>query len=369
MMAANSFSYGDNKITTYWGGVFNRTDGSRGSHLVTPGPIVHGNHRDPNGWSYNVKTIRWDSGTATTTYPTWGYVKDVESGYIPGQLQPAYPSWDQSLRDYLYNAALEKVNAKVRGDLDLGVTLAEAGQTRKMLKSIAAMRNFAAASGFGTTKDLANGWLQWKYGWKPLMSDLFGVLNESLNICMATIRRVSGSAAMPLEAPGDHYPGVVAGGAYWTAKNSGAGKMTCRIVLEIEMPGATLDRWSSLNPVSLAWELTPYSFVIDWVYDVGSFLRAAETALLYDSRFKSGYVSELFVYDGRTEIKSPVISAPYSNPPYEIIASGFGSSVRRRQFVRTKLGGYPLPRQPSFKVALGSERLLTLASLLRQLLK
>jgi len=368
MKADNSFTFGTQTLKTYWGGNFTRNDGSMGKNVVVPGPMIAGNHRDPNGWSYDIKTIRWLSGIAKTTYPTWGYVFDLESGYYPGQFEPGCPSWSE-VRDGVYNAALEKLNSKVRGDLDLGVTLAEFGQVTKMMKSSAAMLNFAKASGFGTTKDLANGWLQWQYGWKPLMSDLFGVLNESLNITLSTIRRVSGASHQPIEGLGSRYPGLYAGGHYFESINKGYGKAACRIVLELEIPGNTLDRWSSLNPVSLAWELTPYSFVIDWVYDIGSFLRAAETALLYNCRFRSGYVSELFAFDGTERIKKPYFEAPYSNPPYTIEVSGHGGDIKRRQFVRTKLTSYPLPRQPMFKVDLGSARLLTLASLLRQMLK
>lgn len=369
MISKNEISKGWYKNVPYGGSVTENQNGYTGRQIIVPGLMVNGNHRDPNSWSYDVEIIKYFSGTAITHYYTWGpNAKSYEYGYLPGQVKPGVPAWDP-IRTHAYNRALERLNSKVRGDLDLGVTLAEFGQTRKMLKSIAAMRNFAAASGFGTSKDLANGWLQWKYGWKPLMSDLFGVLDESLNIVISTIRRVTGSASFPIRGLGDRNIAWTAAGKYWNTTNSGSGKIACRIVLEIEMPGATLDRWSSLNPVSLLWELTPYSFVIDWVYDVGSFLRAAETALLYDSRFRSGYVSELFAFDGQEVITKPFASWPSSNPPHNVSVSGRHGTVKRRRFARTKLTSYPLPRQPSFKVDLGSERLLTLAALLRQLLK
>ena len=35
----------------------------------------------------------------------------------------------------------------------------------------------------------------------------------------------------------------------------------------------TLEQFGVLNPASVAWELTPFSFVVDWFVNIGSFLR------------------------------------------------------------------------------------------------
>ena len=51
--------------------------------------------------------------------------------------------------------------------------------------------------------------------------------------------------------------------------------------------------YTSMNPASIKWELVPYSFVVDWFYDIGSYLRGCETSTIYSSVFKAGWTSEL----------------------------------------------------------------------------
>jgi hypothetical protein len=127
----------------------------------------------------------------------------------------------------------------------------------------------------------------------------------------------------------------------------------------------SLAKWTSLNPLSVAWELVPYSFVVDWFYDVGSYMRNLETALLYDNKFKSGFVSTLALYEGHgtaLDQRNP------SSSGRNFLITG-NASIRRASFNRVLLFSYPLPSIPSFQVDLGWQRLLSAASLLRQKLK
>jgi hypothetical protein len=124
--------------------------------------------------------------------------------------------------------------------------------------------------------------------------------------------------------------------------------------------------------VSLAWELIPYSFVVDWFVDVGSYLRNLETALLYRKFVTSGYVSELYAFEGSevgiNKANGYAIGSGKSNENWARFLN-VKAKIRRVQFARTKLSSYPLPRLPTFKVALGSQRLFSAAALLRQLLQ
>ena len=125
-------------------------------------------------------------------------------------------------------------------------------------------------------------------------------------------------------------------------------------------------RWTSLNPVSIAWELTPYSFVVDWFYDLGGYLRNLETGLLYNTRFKSGYKSELYLWES-DEIAPMGGTHAVGDNSWRIQACK--QRTRRVQFYRTKLTSYPLPHLPRLDAKLGSSRLLSAASLLTQKLR
>lgn len=343
--------------------------------VVSAGGITKGNHRDPNSWSYSVTRYRNWVGKFRTYYPALpaydtSAANEACYHHTPWYDGPGAPPWDQ--RNFCYNSALAKLNGKIRGSLDLGVSLAEAGQTLKMLKALARIRELVLQHGMklGDTGDVANGLLLYEYGWKPLLSDLFGILNEMLNTSFNGLKRFSARHEVPIvdwpEAPATRYVYQNS----WKMKAKGKGVQGCRFVIYFETTGGfDAARWSSLNPLNLGWELIPYSFVIDWFYNVGGFLRAAETAILYDARFKSGYVSELYAYKGTEELE-PGQRIPYwSNSPLKFEqCDGARSSIKAIQFVRTKLTSYPLPRAPSFRCDLGDEQLFSLAALLRQLL-
>lgn len=334
---------------------------------VTSGPVIHGNFKDPNSWSYTTYRVRWNPGTFDSRYPPgWGSGQDYWSGWPAGQNDPYVLPWGDA-RTIAYNSALSRLNEKVRGGLDLGVTLAELGQTRRMLGGLRNVFNFANASGFGTGRDLANGWLAWQYGWRQLQQDIFGILNESLNISFATIKKVTGSASVPVTYKGAGAP-IYTTYNHAPSVNNTKGKAACRIVIELELPGFSLARWTSLNPVSLAWELIPYSFVVDWFYNVGNFLRNAETAFIYSSRFKSGYVSELYCIDGNEFLASSAPFVSSTNPLIISTALGFSRTLRYRSFARSVLTTYPLPRKPVLQAKLGSEQLLSAAALLSQMI-
>jgi hypothetical protein len=341
-----------------------------------PGAIVHGNFHDPNAWSYTIWEQR--NWVGSHKVEAWSYVhigggvyvmrknwtKTTTGDYGQGDgPENGLPAYDQ---DLLYNIALNRLNERVRGELDLGVGLAEAGQTIRMIRALSRVRDYSRSSGFGSGRDLANGWLQWQYGWRPLMTDVFGAANEALNIVLKTLKKCTGSANLPLTPKTNQSRYIFNQARKVICK--GSGKASCRIVCVIELPGATLDRWSTLNPIGLGWELVPYSFIVDWFFDVGSFLRNAETALLYSARFVSGYVSELYAWDGQETAPYKTYRTGVWDNYNDHFYDEARASIRYRKFKRSKLLTYPFPRAPSFRCDLGSQQLLSLAAILRQLL-
>jgi len=276
------------------------------------------------------------------------------------------------MRTSAYNAALEKLNAKVRGGLDLGVTFAEAGATWRMIKALREFRRFSLRrlGGMrpfgGGSKDLANGLLQLKYGWIPLLSDIFGVADELVRTSITgNIRYRARSTFEGLSQT--NYTNLQVWGVYPPVSRYGRLKQSCTLGVVLKIPSNTIDiaRWTSLNPVSLGWELVPYSFVVDWFYDVGSYLRNLETAWLYNSQFVTGYKSELYAFDGVFST-DPWWTYTAGGMRYTVAAK---AALRRRQFARTVLTSYPLPARPRVTVDLSWQRVATAGALLRQLFK
>jgi len=278
---------------------------------------------------------------------------------------------EETYRASVYNTALSRLNEKVRGGIDLGLNLVEAGQTGRMLRSLANFRQYVSdirrgniIPYGGSSRDIANGWLQFQYGWRPLLSDIFKVLDEGNRIVLNAIERVSASAKQPLS--GSVKTETVHGIPGCAVTHSTTGKMACTIHMKYSVSqGFDLSRWTSLNPVSLTWEVIPYSFVVDWFLDVSSFLRNLETAVLYNAVFMGGYVSELFVDETQCYL------------PYKVNVTGNNrdelfnvmGSYRKVWFNRSVLSSYPLPRRPSFEVKLGWQRLVSAGALVRQVFK
>jgi len=83
-----------------------------------------------------------------------------------------------------------------------------------------------------------------------------------------------------------------------------------------------------LNPASLAWELMPYSFVIDWWFNVGDVLASLDNLFIIDSLYaldsssvrRSEYVSpkndgrifkaQTQFYYTRKDVRSSAVSIP-----------------------------------------------------------
>jgi len=125
-----------------------------------------------------------------------------------------------------------------------------------------------------------------------------------------------------------------------------------------------LARWGSLNPMSIGWEILPYSFVVDWFLNVGQFLRNAETALLYGSAVSDGYISTLRV--AKVEGFGGEIITSGSNYVQKTSGSWW---ARRLSFTRSRLTTFPVPGKISLNTNLSSGKLMNAAGLLSQFLR
>lgn len=125
----------------------------------------------------------------------------------------------------------------------------------------------------------------------------------------------------------------------------------------------TLSRYSSLNPASIIWENIPFSFVFDWFYDIGGYLRNLETAL----------VSRLGTFEGYVTTTSrethEVLSAQDFTSGNSHTRKASSETRYDQKMNRVRLTSFPLPRPPRFTTDLGSGRLINAAALLSQFLK
>jgi hypothetical protein len=121
----------------------------------------------------------------------------------------------------------------------------------------------------GKHKRAADLWLELHFGWEPLIYDI-------------------GDAIEVLQGP--RPPSEVEGRGVFRLRNrtvTGASpnrdfvernyKFTtkCCALVAVENPNQALaNQMGFVNPLSVAWELVPYSFVVDWFLPVGGFLNS-----------------------------------------------------------------------------------------------
>jgi hypothetical protein len=128
-------------------------------------------------------------------------------------------------------------------------------------------RTKLAAQGLGNT------WLEWHFGWDPLIKDI----SSSINILNQP------DFDIKVEAKGRKQERVT------TRKAGGAPGWSYRIVetrtvtvrskaggrVRVSNPNLFMaSQLGLINPLAIAWELVPYSFVVDWFANVGTYLQS-----------------------------------------------------------------------------------------------
>lgn len=123
----------------------------------------------------------------------------------------------------------------------------------------------------GPVKDAADAWLEYWYGWYPLVMDIFGLcelLNEGLkkqDQLFRVTRLVTEST------PARPFFGSETG-----IESSGTFDISAKATIWFKVVSSihALSELGLINPLSVAWELTTLSFVIDWLIPVGDWLQS-----------------------------------------------------------------------------------------------
>lgn len=330
----------------------------------------------PKPHSYRIRHSKALTGFRSEVYNSYQFNWNGALAMKHDAVLPHEP-YDMSV---IENEALDKLNQKIRGSLDLSISAFEIKQTRDLLKLLTpkGLANHAQhiyqtlkfrgkpGSFWDWIKDAsgvpADLWLQYQYGLKPLLSDVFGAALEAQGAIQKGLTSFTASSMRRVE--GQTVPYIIDGTGSWEGYKNLNGKWACKYGLVLDCGLTTPERlqhWSSLNPVSIVWERIPYSFVADWFYDIGGFLHSIETSLVNDVSFVAGYKSTITAYD-----YYPLIEWKNKSSGGALIngqCSGYNKYV---YFERKILDSYPLPNLPRFKSDLGATRLISAAALLQQ---
>jgi hypothetical protein len=271
-------------------------------------------------------------------------------------------------------------------NVNVAVSFAERGRTADMLtESVSRLRKGVKAArrldpggisdALGLTKKIRNSprgrrkprkelssrdprvqdlWLEYQYGWLPLLSDSEGLISEL--------------ARNDLENP-DRYRCTVIGKEIERSQVETVVKNCtcmssnlitfdfrermrlvhkCKVRLDFSLANPALAQAAAMgltNPLEVAWELVPFSFVADWFIPIGSYLSALDATVGWD--FKGGSLSRVTKVNkrGRPDGKIFFNSIHAKN---QTATNGSPFSTYRRSWMnRTVYASSPLPWLPS----------------------
>lgn len=336
---------------------------------------------------YNLTlTHRWDGYSSYETYqPTCSaYNRNYFNTNDNWGGSAAVRAWNSS-DDY---AVIAKLRQQINGsDFDAGVFLGEGREALNMIadtalrirRSITALRQgrvydswHALVQGHWrqprpppnvtrrevlsekqvTQAWIGSNWLQMQYGWLPLLGDVHDgaqFLAHQLSVPLRTVYRATRS----IEG------GLTPSSPVYTLKGfSSRGKSIKAIVKTVDMP-----KMSGLtNPATVAWELLPYSFVLDWFLPIGDYLQAVATVDSLTATYVVSYIEKTVITD---RIVKPAYASTYRN--YQATASLYRKVVLTRSVSSTL--DVPLPRFKPLAKAASMMHCLNATALLNQLRK
>jgi hypothetical protein len=207
----------------------------------------------------------------------------------------------------------------------------------------------------------ADNWLAMQYGWKPLLMDIHGSLDSlaRFNYENYEVRQASGSGKVKdtVRIPIVINPGLKIGVLVVTRETR------CRISLRWKLGDGLrsfLNQTGFMNPVNLAWEVLPWSFVVDWALPIGPWL---ESLTAFEGlTFKDG-VKTLFTR--RTNLGVVYYSGAVTGtgPTMHLYKGDYWSEGIKLD--RSALIGFPTQDLPSFKNPLSVEHALNGLALMR----
>jgi hypothetical protein len=134
-------------------------------------------------------------------------------------------------------------------------------------------------------EELPNWWLEVVFGWKPLISDIHGALTELDNRDSSGWKvTVKATSKRSGKYTGVFLPGAKGGNPQPQAFCDADREIFhgCKVRIDAVPSNDSLVKAAQLgltNPLSLAWELMPWSFAIDWCFPIGQYFDNLDAPL------------------------------------------------------------------------------------------
>jgi hypothetical protein len=212
-----------------------------------------------------------------TSYLAWGYPNPlIDAALVP-------------LRDSIYRQAYGRLMAEVSSARSqLGADFAERKQAINaitshagtLLKAARYLRKGYVLDFFKTlgirkrtwrtaSSDMGGVWLEYSYGWKPLVEDMHAAANVLQSPFIDKV--VRGRAQGKLHAFTTYHD------QYSTTYTTHDWVLRLQLQMKVSVSNWIAWRANELgltNPLAIAWEVVPFSFVVDWFLPIGNYLQS-----------------------------------------------------------------------------------------------
>jgi len=123
-----------------------------------------------------------------------------------------------------------------------------------------------------TSKDLADIWLEFHFGWEPLVKDIGSAIDLLQGDPAVKRIKVRASTDDTTNYDSGAYPPYY---DYDRFRIYSRARMQIIAGIKVENPNLNLaNQMGFTNPLVVAWELVPFSFVVDWFANVGQILSS-----------------------------------------------------------------------------------------------
>lgn len=377
---------------------------SRSSSAFQPWPYHSSNRYDLNAFSYSKETkrfMRQETLIRTIEPFTWkppqytlneGYfITDTTADgawHVPSYAvipQSEIDALDRILRTQLRNQMKDmKVNIQqfiaereqtIRMFVDVVSSVANCVRDLKRGDIAGAMghvgistskrrrRKFNRSFARDQSKAVANAWIQAQYGIRPLMEDVKGAaeslakyLNQQPPVYKVEVHRAIKLSSVTRTSVNPDYVRFI--NEIQTTEYHL--KYGCYFTQDLNVSSLPTSLGLT-NPASILWELTPWSFVVDWFFPVGNWIASWDATI--GITFKSGYRTEFIRSRARKDMSTYNVQYGTS----QIVVSSVGEAWREKITCnRTLLSSFPMPGLPAFKNPFSATHISNALSLLRQ---
>lgn len=217
-----------------------------------------------------------------------------------------------------------------------------------------------------TSRSLSSNWLSYRYGWTPTFLDAIGIAEQTADTMIALIH----TNPIWICENRTHKSRLISNSHNGTGTPAGmrdSNSVSLELKLSVWLKGRikdngmkTLQEWGVPNFASVAWELVPLSFVVDWFLPVSDCL-AFNTQYMGVEIIDIGYHTIHTIESTHSKLRDEKTSSKYSS---------YGSSpsrVKVRYYNRTPIELETL--RPKFipRISINKDRLIDAIALFRNI--